>query len=140
MKSLVVLFLAVACMFAAVTSGTSHYSDAVAVNTLIAGSFRSSTYEVNIHYDQGAYNYYILWDGVNGADDAASKMIASIVSCAVVSNDTSWSSGYVVIGFMNSGTAWEISTANARYVSQNAGSRGSAWAQSYIADHMTQIL
>ena len=125
---------------AAVTSGSAHYTDASSVNTLISGQFSAYSYEVNIKYDAGAYNYYILWDGSSAGTNAVNQMIASVVACGLVSEQTSWSSGYVVVGFLGSVNAWELSTYDARYILNNVDSRGGSWAQSYMVDHMTQIL
>ena len=140
MTILILAMLTVVSM-AAVTRGSAHYSDASDVSALISNSYSSYTYEVNIEYQAGVgYNYHILWDSSSDDAGSASQFVASVIAAAIISRDTSWSSGYVVVGFMSSVTAWELPTSTARYILNNYDSRGPAWAKTYLFNNMVQIL
>ena len=139
--TLTILIIVATVTMAAVTRGSAHYSDAVEVNNLISTSYNSNSFEVNIEYESGeGYSYFVLYDSSSSSSGSANQTMTAIYACALISENTSWSSSYVIVGFMGSGTAWEMSTANARYLVSNASSRGDDWAVDYMYSHMTQIL
>ena len=139
--TLTILMIVSAAIMAAVTRGSAYYSDASGVSSILSSAFSSNSFEVNIEYESGVGNsYFVLYDSSSNDAISGDQTMAAIYACALVSASTSWSSAYVVIGFLGNGTAWEITTADARYLVENASSRGDDWAFDYMFSHMTQIL
>ncbi len=141
MKISTILLLVISMvMMASVMSGTMHRSDASSVNRLLSSDFSSRAFQVSIQNENGVgTGYYILWENSGTSSGSFDQTIASVLACAIVSKDTSWTSTYIDIGFVESGTAWRISTSDARTMQRNLDSRGGDWATGYILDHLTQI-
>ena len=136
-KMLVTLLAVVSIAIASVGSETSHYSDASTMSSLMSGDFRSSTYVVSITHQAGAgYNYLVLFDGSYNDGNATSKFISAVLACALVSETTSWSSSYLLVGFREGG-AFKISTSNARYAFNNMDTMGAQWTLEYIESNST---
>ncbi len=139
--TLTILMIVATATMAAVTRGSAHYSDAADVSALISTSYSSNSFEVNIEYEAGVgYSYFVLFDSSSAGNGSANQAISAVLSCAIISKDTSWSSTYVIVGYLGNGTAWEISTSDARYILRHLNSQGGDWAVDYMYSHMIQIL
>jgi len=91
---------------AIVDPNSLHYSDAsdVAVGIASAG-FSSGDYYVGIYRNDGDTNYVINWiDEYYNADsdsDDIVRLLSSISAAGVVSENTSWRSYLIIVGFSN---------------------------------------
>lgn len=133
-----VLVLFVGIAQSNVAYDTRHSTDAYSVHYLLTGSgFYSSDFNVGIEYvDDFGMCYFVAWldDYYSGSDADAQRMAAAILAVALVSRETSWTSGAVCVGFTNK--LFIMTTADARYLQSNIGYMSENEIINYMAGHM----
>ena len=121
---IVILMLAATMAMASYAIETIHRNDAMAVHLIIQNAgYSNSDFQVMIARDDGDVHYLIAWEDEHYApdydDQDLGRLLISIGAAGAISEQTTWTSSMVMVGFTNK--MFGCSTSAARYLVANVG-------------------
>ena len=120
MRTAITILMLIATMaMASYSVDTIYRTDAISVHRVIQNAGHDNDdFQVMISRSDGDIHYLIAWDGEHYDpdydDQDLGRLLLSIVAAGVVSEQTTWTSSMVMVGFTNK--MFGCSTSSARYL------------------------